>query len=89
MQRVKINYFKPLPELMEMEERIQGFSDSLVSLSENFESPVIFYNMFLVWAYRYEMAGILKQYWKYAIAPSNTSKTIPNIIKMKDWLLFN
>ncbi|MEZ5056462.1 MAG: hypothetical protein R2879_05430 [Saprospiraceae bacterium] len=56
LQRVKINYFKPLPELMEMEERIQGFSDSLVSLSENFESPVIFYNMFLVWAYRYEMA---------------------------------
>lgn len=38
-----------------IEERISSYCDALVSLSELYDSPVIFYNMFLVWVLRYEI----------------------------------
>lgn len=54
-QRVIINFHKPLPELTDLSEKINTYCDALVSLSEMYDSPVVFYNMFLVWTYRYEM----------------------------------
>ena len=54
-QRVLIKYRKNSTELEELKDQLFEYCDALVSLSENFESPVINYNMYLVWAYRYEM----------------------------------
>ena len=36
-------------------ERLKTYCDDLVMLSEAFDSPVINYNMYMVWAYRFEM----------------------------------
>ena len=54
-QRVMMNYFKPVTENFDLKERIDTYCDALIGLSEIYDSPVIFYNMYLVWAYRYEM----------------------------------
>ncbi len=54
-QRAIMNYHKPLSKVKGLEKRITSYCDALVSLSEQYESPVINYNMYLVWAYRYEM----------------------------------
>ncbi|HFA51596.1 MAG TPA: hypothetical protein ENJ95_21485 [Bacteroidetes bacterium] len=54
-QKVLIEYRKPASELEGMIERMSGYCDELVSLSETNESPVVNYNMYLVWVYRYEM----------------------------------
>jgi hypothetical protein len=54
-QRVIMNYLKPASMDDEMMERINQYCESLVSLSEQYESPVIYYNMYLVWIYRFEM----------------------------------
>ena len=54
-QRVIMNYHaKPIGE-NELKEKIDTYCDALVGLSEVYDSPVVYYNMFLVWAYRYEM----------------------------------
>jgi len=37
------------------EERIDTYCDALVGLSEMYDSPIVIYNMYLVWTYRYEM----------------------------------
>jgi hypothetical protein len=58
-QRVMMNYFKPSTENFDLKERIDTYCDALIGLSEMYDSPVIFYNMYLVWTYRYEM---LKDY---------------------------
>ncbi len=54
-QRVLMIYVSPAEELAEMGEELQGYCDALVSLSEMHDSPVVFYNMFLVWTYQYEL----------------------------------
>lgn len=54
-QRVFMNYYKPPQQLQELREKVDTYCDALVSLSEIYDSPVVFYNMFLVWTYRYEM----------------------------------
>lgn len=56
-QRVTINYMLPASEdgVRDLKEKIDIYCDALVSLSEQFESPVVMYNMYLVWAYRYGM----------------------------------
>lgn len=54
-QRVIMDYFRPLHKDNHLEERIDLYSNTLLSLSEMHDSPLIFYNMFLVWAMRYEM----------------------------------
>ena len=41
--------------LSDLKERIDTYCDALIGLSEMYDSPVIFYNMYLVWTYRYEM----------------------------------
>lgn len=54
-QRVYMNYKKPQIEIEELKERIDTYCDALVGLSEIYDSPIIVYNMYLVWTYRYEM----------------------------------
>ena len=54
-QRVIINYYKPLQKTTTIKEQIDTYCEALVGLSEIYESPVIVYNMYLVWAYRHEM----------------------------------
>ena len=54
-QRVIMNYHKPMGKASDLEERIDTYCDALVGLSEVYDSPIVIYNMYLVWAYRYEM----------------------------------
>ena len=55
-QRVVMDYYRPAHKDNDLEERIEAYCNILLSLSEIHDSPLIFYNMFLVWAMRYEMA---------------------------------
>jgi len=54
-QRVIMNYHKPPSKNFNLEEKIDVYCDALVGLSEMYDSPIVIYNMYLVWAYRYEM----------------------------------
>ena len=54
-QRVIMNYHKPQSKNIDLKERIDTYCDALVGLSEIYDSPIVVYNMYLVWAYRYEM----------------------------------
>lgn len=54
-QRVIMNYHKSSSKNQNLKEKIDTYCDALVGLSEIFDSPVVVYNMYLVWAYRYEM----------------------------------
>jgi len=54
-QRVIMNYYKPPSKNQNLRERIDTYCDALVGLSEIYDSPVVIYNMYLVWAFRYEM----------------------------------
>jgi hypothetical protein len=54
-QRVIMNYHKPPSEEFNLEEKIDIYCDALVGLSEMYDSPIVIYNMYLVWTYRYEM----------------------------------
>lgn len=56
-QRVIMNYLKPGAKTNELQERVDHYCNDLVSLSESFDSPIVTYNMYLVWAYRYEMSS--------------------------------
>ena len=50
-----MNYYKPPSKNQDLRERIDTYCDALVGLSEIYDSPIIIYNMYLVWAFRYEM----------------------------------
>ena len=50
-----MQYRKPIVKAQELKERIDTYCDALVGLSEIYDSPIIIYNMYLVWAYRFEM----------------------------------
>ncbi len=54
-QRVIMNYYKPYSKNFNLREKIDTYCEALVGLSEIYESPIVIYNMYLVWAYRYEM----------------------------------
>jgi hypothetical protein len=54
-QRVIMNYYKPPSKNQDLRERIDTYCDALVGLSEIYDSPIVIYNMYLVWAFRYEM----------------------------------
>ncbi|MEZ4987491.1 MAG: hypothetical protein R2795_21005 [Saprospiraceae bacterium] len=56
-QRVVMDYYQPDYEDNHLLENIESYSNLLLSLSETYDSPQVFYNMFLVWAMRYEIAG--------------------------------
>ena len=55
LQRAIMGYSKPISKLDNFKEVIGEYCDTLVSLSERYDSPIIFYNMFLVWIIRYEI----------------------------------
>ena len=54
-QRVMMNYYHTVSENFDLTERIDTYCDALIGLSEVYDSPVILYNMYLVWTFRYEM----------------------------------
>jgi hypothetical protein len=54
-QRVMMNYYRTDIENTDLKDRIDTYCDALIGLSEIYESPVVYYNMYLVWTYRYEM----------------------------------
>ncbi len=54
-QRVVMNYYKPPSKNQNLREKIDTYCEALVGLSEIYESPIVIYNMYLVWAFRYEM----------------------------------
>jgi len=54
-QRVVMNYYKPMGKNEALKEKIDMYCDALVGLSETYESPIVIYNMYLVWTYRFEM----------------------------------
>ena len=54
-QRVIMNYYKPATKATDLKEKIDTYCDALVGLSEIYDSPIVVYNMYLVWTYRYEM----------------------------------
>lgn len=56
-QRVVMNYHKPPSKNTDLREKIDTYCDALVGLSEMYDSPVIIYNQYMVWAYRFEMLG--------------------------------
>jgi hypothetical protein len=55
LQRVKMQFHFAQGDTASFEERIEYYCNALVSLSEQYESPIVLYNMFLVWIYRYEV----------------------------------
>lgn len=54
-QRVIMNYFKPASKNTDLREKIDTYCDALVGLSEVYDSPIVIYNMYLVWTFRFEM----------------------------------
>ena len=54
-QRVIMSYYLPVGPTEELMEKMTEYCDALVGLSEVYDSPQIMYNMYLVWAFRYEM----------------------------------
>jgi hypothetical protein len=54
-QRVLMQYKSPQLERTSLQEKIDVYCEALVGLSEMYDSPVILYNMYLVWTYRYEL----------------------------------
>ncbi len=64
-QRVIMNYHKPV-EKSDLSEKIDTYCEALVGLAEMYDSPIVIYNKYLVWAYRYEMMqdyeGVIRIY---------------------------
>ncbi len=54
-QRVSINYHKPPSKQEDITEEIDTYCKALNSLTEQYDSPVVRYNKYLVWTYRHEM----------------------------------
>jgi hypothetical protein len=56
-QRTLLSYQKSSTNIEKSENQIMTFCDELVELSETYDSPIINYNMYLVWVYRFEMSS--------------------------------
>jgi hypothetical protein len=54
-QRVTMDYGQPLGREDELADRLATYGNTLLSLSESYNSPTINYNMFLVWAMNFEI----------------------------------
>ena len=54
-QRVIMNYYQLPQKSASLREKIDTYCEALVGLSEMYDSPIVIYNMYLVWAFRYEM----------------------------------
>lgn len=60
-QRVAMNYYKPSSKNKGLEDKIQVYCQALKGLSKIYDSPIVHYNHFLVWATDYEMLGNYKK----------------------------
>lgn len=60
-QRVIMNYYKPHSKITDLPERIDTYCVALDGLSQIYESPIIVYNKYLVWSFRYEMLRDFEQ----------------------------
>ncbi len=60
-QRVIMNYYKPHSKIADLPERIDTYCVALDGLSEIYESPIVVYNKYLVWSFRYEMLREFEQ----------------------------
>ncbi len=56
-QRVATNYYKPASKNKGIEEKIELYCQALEGLSKIYESPIVHYNHYLVWAIHYEILG--------------------------------
>ena len=63
-QRVVINYYKPPSKNTGLKDKIDIYCEALVGLSEIYDSPVVHYNRYMVWAYRYEMLADYHQMYE-------------------------
>jgi hypothetical protein len=54
-QKVLLHYLHSNLTAEEWNSQIDDWCNTLVALSEQYESPIIMFNMFMVWAYRYEL----------------------------------
>jgi hypothetical protein len=54
-QRVTMEYYAPPTQREELSDRMGSYANTLLSLSEIHPSPVVTFNMFLVWAMYYEV----------------------------------
>lgn len=55
LQRVIMIYKTTLEIDSEQETQIDNHANKLVTLSESYDSPIILFNMYLVWVYQYEL----------------------------------
>ncbi len=54
-QRTMLTYKLSASNVEELTDKILVYCDALVGLSETYQSPIVNYNMYLVWTFRYEM----------------------------------
>ncbi|WBM75271.1 hypothetical protein [Saprospira grandis] len=54
-QRVVINYYKPHSKNQDLAGRINVYCQALEGLADLYQSPIVHYHRYMVWAYRYEM----------------------------------
>jgi tellurite resistance protein len=54
-QRTMLSYKISGTDINVLTEKILVYCDALVGLSEEYDSPIVNYNMYLVWTFRYEM----------------------------------
>ncbi|MEM9885423.1 MAG: hypothetical protein AAF849_05980 [Bacteroidota bacterium] len=54
-QRVILNYYKPPSKRTNLSEKIDTYCEALDGLAKLYDSPVIIYNKYLMWAFRHEM----------------------------------
>lgn len=73
LQRVFINYHQSPDKQEDMTEKIDTYCKALNSLAEQYDSPVIRYNKYLVWTYRHE---ILMEYEKMLVVISDAQEYI-------------
>lgn len=55
LQRVLMEYHQPREENDELMGQVDYYCEAMASLSEQYESPLIHYNMYLIWVHRFEM----------------------------------
>lgn len=55
-QRVLIHHYRPIAPDHDFQKRLDAYSNELIQLSENQQSPLVNYHMYIVWVMRYEIA---------------------------------
>ncbi len=55
LQKMKLLYSLPKSKIKNQQQKLNAYCDETLLLSENHDSPVVSYNMFVTWILRYEM----------------------------------